>query len=579
MPALNWRSGLARALPPLIPPLILLATIATHAVNVPRWDDFGVIPFVVHLRDGTLKFDDFWAQHNEHRIAAVKLILAPLMLATDFDVRAMMYAGFALQLLALAFLSSLIGRTVRAIDPPLAGVLAFVIALLMFSPAQDEVWLWGLPSLQWHLCNLTAAAGVWLVIRRPRPRLAFAACFLLTLAGMLAVASGIVLWGVVLVVIVTEGIAERRRPPSRVLIAWGAGALALVVGYFAGLRPSQTAPDPSYFLGHPRSFAAFVFVYLGSPILRGANLWLVGGVGLAGLAGFVWAFYAALVRRFLTERILPWLWLSSYALMVALVTAVGRVQTGTITSTASRYTTGSLFFWIGLIVIAGVTLRHLMTPGPRTSFIPALRLATVVGLMVGGLNYARLYRDGYHRFVQTYHDRLIALAELSAYDTAPDEALTLLYPPSANQAREYARILEARGLGPFSPRMVRQRRRLDEALHTAGHVVEGDGTLDIAQCTMIAGWAWDHQQPDVPVKVDIYDGKDRLATVPAYWYRSDLAEAGMGTGRHGYLYTPPARLKDGRAREIRARIPGTDRDLAGSPLTFVCSDTQAILWR
>ena len=215
MPALNWRSGLARALPPLIPPLILLATIATHAVNVPRWDDFGVIPFVVHLRDGTLKFDDFWAQHNEHRIAAVKLILAPLMLATDFDVRAMMYAGFALQLLALAFLSSLIGRTVRAIDPPLAGVLAFVIALLMFSPAQDEVWLWGLPSLQWHLCNLTAAAGVWLVIRRPRPRLAFAACFLLTLAGMLAVASGIVLWGVVLVVIVTEGIAERRRKRVR----------------------------------------------------------------------------------------------------------------------------------------------------------------------------------------------------------------------------------------------------------------------------------------------------------------------------------------------------------------------------
>ena len=121
--------------------------------------------------------------------------------------------------------------------------------------------------------------------------------------------------------------------------------------------------------------------------------------------------------------------------------------------------------------------------------------------------------------------------------------------------------------------------RLDEAIATAEHVVAGEGTLDIAQCTLIAGWAWDRQQPDVPVKVDIYDGKDRLATVAAYWYRRDLAEAGMGSGRHAYLYTPPARLKDGRAREIRARISGTDRDLIGAPRTFVCSDAQAILWR
>ena len=203
-------SRLVRALPPLVPPLILLSAIAAHAVNVPRWDDWDVIPFVVALRDGSLGFADFWAQHNEHRIGAVKLILAPLALATDFDVTAMMYAGFVLQLLSLAFLLSVLGMTLPASDRPLAAVLSFVTALLMFSPAQDETWLWGLPSLQWHLCNLTAAAAIWLVTRRPRPRLWLAACFLLSGAGMLAVASGIVLWGVVLVVIVTEAIVARR---------------------------------------------------------------------------------------------------------------------------------------------------------------------------------------------------------------------------------------------------------------------------------------------------------------------------------------------------------------------------------
>ena len=83
---------------------------------------------------------------------------------------------------------------------------------------------------------------------------------------------------------------------------------------------------------------------------------------------------------------------------------------------------------------------------------------------------------------------------------------------------------------------------------------------------MIVGWAWDRQQPDVPVKVDIYDGKDRLATVAAYWYRRDLAEAGMGSGRHGYLYIPPARLKDGRrTRDPRAHLRHRPRSRWRSP--------------
>ena len=142
---------------------------------------------------------------------------------------------------------------------------------------------------------------------------------------MLAVASGIVLWGVVLVVIATESIVARRRPPARFLIAWAAALSRWLAAYFAGFRPTPGTSDALYFLRHPLQFAAFVLVYLGIPIVQGTYLWLAGTVGLAGLVGFVGAFYAAVVRGFLTERILPWLWLSSYALLVAVVTGVGRV--------------------------------------------------------------------------------------------------------------------------------------------------------------------------------------------------------------------------------------------------------------
>jgi hypothetical protein len=566
----------ARTLP-LFPPLALLWAIASHAVNVPRWDDWGVIPFVVALRDGSLTIADFWAQHNEHRIAAVKLILVPLMLATDFDVTAMMYAGFGLQLGAFALLWSLLKSTVGATDGRAALALAVVVSLLMFSPAQDEVWLWGLPSLQWHLCNLTAAAAVWLTASRISPWLWLPACFLLTCAGMLAVASGIMLWGVILAAIVTDGIVSRRRLDAALLIAWAAGAVALVAAYFTGLRPSATATDPSYFLGHPLEFVSFVLVYLGSPFLQGADLRWSRIVGLGGILAFAGAVYAVAIRRVL-QGALPWLWLSLYALMVAVATAVGRTQTGILTATTNRYTTGSWFFWIGLLVIAAMMMQRLWRAG-SISGSSALKAVAAAAAIAGALDYAWLYRRGYQRFVATHNDRQTALAELWAYQTAPDEALALLYPPSPEAARSYARILESRGLGPFSSRMLRGRPEREAIIRPAGHVRSAAGALETAQCTVIAGWAWDKEQPDVPVEVDIYEGRNHIGKVTAYWYRRDLAAAGMGRGRHAFLFTPPSGLKDGRTRRIRARISGTDTDLAGSPATFACSDTQAILWR
>jgi hypothetical protein len=134
--------------------------------------------------------------------------------------------------------------------------------------------------------------------------------------------------------------------------------------------------------------------------------------------------------------------------------------------------------------------------------------------------------------------------------------------------------MEARALGPFAPHMARLRRPLLDAIATAAHVTAGEGYLQLAHCTIVTGWAWDRRQPEVPVTVDIYDGDVRVATVPAYWYRRDLADAGLGSGRHAYVYTPPAGLKDGRTHLIRARIPGTDADLIGAPMPLVCPGAQ-----
>src|SRR6266567_1447403 len=91
------------------------------------------------------------------------------------------------------------------------------------------------------------------------------------------------------------------------------------------------------------------------------------------------------------------------------------------------------------------------------------------------------------------------------------------------------------------------------------------GTLDSADNKVIQGWAWDPQQPDRPVEVDIFDGKTLLGKATADRFRKDLADNRKGNGRHGFIFPTPASLKDGRTHSIRATISGTEIELTKSP--------------
>jgi hypothetical protein len=69
-----------------------------------------------------------------------------------------------------------------------------------------------------------------------------------------------------------------------------------------------------------------------------------------------------------------------------------------------------------------------------------------------------------------------------------------------------------------------------------------EGYIDIAEGWKIIGWAMDQTRPGLPVLLDILAGEEHLGTVLACDLRMDLAEAGKGTGRRGFTFTPPHRL-------------------------------------
>ncbi len=91
------------------------------------------------------------------------------------------------------------------------------------------------------------------------------------------------------------------------------------------------------------------------------------------------------------------------------------------------------------------------------------------------------------------------------------------------------------------------------------------GFLDSATCSTIAGWAWDANNPNTTVSVDIYDGNTYLTTVSAGNFRADLLAAGIGNGNHGFSYTPS--FNDGKTHTINAHFSGTTISLSNSPQT------------
>ena len=95
------------------------------------------------------------------------------------------------------------------------------------------------------------------------------------------------------------------------------------------------------------------------------------------------------------------------------------------------------------------------------------------------------------------------------------------------------------------------------------------GAIDLISPHYIAGWAQNTDHPEAPVCLDIYAGGQLIGQVLANRYREDLARAAIGSGRHGFEFSPPAGLTFAPdAVDVR-------RSLDGVPLALTITSMHA----
>ncbi len=78
------------------------------------------------------------------------------------------------------------------------------------------------------------------------------------------------------------------------------------------------------------------------------------------------------------------------------------------------------------------------------------------------------------------------------------------------------------------------------------------GYIDRIDGTRVSGWAWDRNQPDVSVDVEIRIGSQAVANVRADRLRKDLARSGTGNGYHAFEATLQAPVAEAERHLVTA---------------------------
>lgn len=434
----------------LIPPGLIAVVMYRYGLNVPFLDEWELVPRLSKALDGQLRFADLWAQHNAHRIVLPRIVLLALARATDWNIRYELAANFAAAMGSLAFLVLLIRRTVKPLAPALTPWLILTASLMTFSLSQTANWLWGIQMVMF-MNALAAAFTVWALARWgqrwPGPALAI----LGAVAGTLSFANGLVIMALVPIGLF---FAPRRHEGSaRLLSVAVAAAVAVGVAsfYLVGFR-HKASPYYIFPFSHPVSYVHYVLVYMGSALgfhsMWAATWWGAVGIGAFAWCG-IWLWRCSPAHR---QALVPWFLLALYAVLSGFMTGVGRAHLGVTAALGSRYITISNLFWVSLLVVVPLAVKHYID---CPAVLPTRKLAvvTVSVLLVtlGALSYSvsgMRAKQG----IQRLHKNILRGGEcLLYYHWAPDTCLRILWRHDPRLPRKMARLMEELAVGLFAP--------------------------------------------------------------------------------------------------------------------------------
>lgn len=447
-PAPAWRERavvVLAAAASLVPVALLVLALVRHALDVPLWDEWELVPLAARSLDGTLGWGELWAQHNEHRIFFPRLWLLAIVRATGGSVGAELAGNVAAAGLLL-FLLARNARKLLATERSRAFLAALpFLSWIVFSQAQWENWVTGWQIQIWLAVLCAAVAAFALVgpsLRRRDLALALAAA----LVGTFSFADGVLTWPVLFLALQLRARGPDRKRTGAIWLTVGALAVGL---YLLGYRTPPDRASPLATLAHPLRLVDYVLRFLGAP-LASRDGGIQRALGVLGLLVAAVGGPVLLRKGVPRERLVPWLALALWAVGCAVLAGLGRagegVGMGPAQAKAPRYVTLASPLWVCDVLVLLLAARH-ATGGRFERLAPRLALAVLAALVV--VNSARQGRDMTGTLDEKRAARdLVVSGDLA---TASTETLAALIPDDDHDVarlRARAALLREHRLGP-----------------------------------------------------------------------------------------------------------------------------------
>ncbi len=534
----------ATALAWILSAYIVLTTIfAVHRLYfaAPYGDVWWFVRDMSEFRSHLIGLDFLWRQHSEHRIVLPRLILWIDLHFFRFRGIFSIFCSFLFQA-AEALLLCLTFWRVGKNDPASKLAYAALVFGMMFSASQIENFI--LPfQVQFPLAFFAASLSIFLILRHCETPsgnwMAMILGLFAAVCGTLSLASGLLIWPVLLLVCLFE------RASIRTLITVAIAGMAMWIFYFIGyLSPPDLNPLVS--LTHPMAIAAFTFTFLASA-LNSTPSRFAGVLGLCSLFVGAVGFLLYVRARSDSFRKLPpyFVYLALFIVATAFLAALGRLNFGIGQAEVSRYRTPTLIFWASILGLlfswrdgrAGDMGRSLGTP-----VLAALFLAFFIAPS------QRPPLEQFARLSKQVNDAGMALA----FD-ATDKAYAELFSLKPDFVRAYAPFLKENHLSIFADRLFTAKGGLLTAFFVGNSPEECSGSFEglklpedgSGQKGTVFGWGWLDSESrgvatvvigdDRGVIVGLAHGMARRPDLAAYFRNPKM----LATGWSGYFHAEP----------------------------------------
>lgn len=341
----------------LIPIVGVTGFIIRFGVNVPFYDQWVLPALFEKTATGTLAFKDLFELHNNHRILFPRLIFISLGFISNWNIKLELLFSLGLGILTFILLYK-ISATTSKTKNSFFHFTNLLTALIFFSLAQSENWLWGF-QIALFLINFCVILSCWIFTQeevKPKTKLLIAAipCLIASFSS----AQGLMSW-LALIPCVWMG-TTKSNSRKKYLVLWFIlfliSSLVYSIGYTQDPKTIDLEPLERLFT------AVYFFLNLiAAPLTNSYDFsrWM----GLIIILNFIGLGYYCFISRksqeYLIKSCSSWVSLGIFSILCSILITSGRYDYGSnYAIDTSRYTTHSLLLIIAVIQLWFIVLNE-----------------------------------------------------------------------------------------------------------------------------------------------------------------------------------------------------------------------------